>query len=734
MGAFDGALAILGGGSAPPPAADSNAAGLAYLNDPKNRAAVMADADRIAALRPGGGGTPSTQQTAPASPQPAQTAGAFDGALAILSGQSPQTAPAASNREIPYIDDSSNPNAKPGPGMRVEVAGTSKEPNLLEKAIGAGETALSLGTGIAAQIPGAIAAGSSILTNGKYGTQAGVDEAAKRFHEVSDAYTYEPRTDAGKNMLNTVGDAINRSGIVGLTPMAGEIGAAANPVRALVKDNIAARVMPAEPVAAAERIEPTMGGKQAGMPAAAPSPSASTANVGRGSVGAAGTDFVSQARAEGVPEPIIQKIAAQQGGEMNTTAIGRHIEAGSLPVPVDLTKGQATGDINILSHEQNMRGKAPELAARFNAQNGQIAANFDAIRDKVAPDVHVPAGHALDQAIVDAYKTMDEPVRADIQAKYQALADANGGDLPMSGKDFADAAHAALATESKAYANFLPGSVSKLIADYSSGEPMAFRDFESMRTILAREARKASASGDGNAAHAISIVRDALESLPMSEDAAHLKPLADAARAAAKARFDALGKDPAYRAAVEDGVNIGEPSPAADAFLRKYVVQGKNANVQKMLENLSSDPANQQLLAAGLIDHIKGQSGIDIRNGAGNVSQAGLNKALRNLNEKTGLVLGGDTAQTLEKLGNVARYTQEQPRGSYVNNSNTFVAQAADAAKDTIARVADNAAFGVPVGTWTKNALARRSFQKEVASSLEPGAGINHLTSALKKK
>ena len=46
-------------------------------------------------------------------------------------------------------------------------------------------------------------------------------------------------------------------------------------------------------------------------------------------------------------------------------------------------------------------------------------------------------------------------------------------------------------------------------------------------------------------------------------------------------------------------------------------------------------------------------------------------------------------------MGNVARYTQEQPRGSYVSNSNTEVVLAKGAVEH-----ATNAEFhGVPVGT-----------------------------------
>jgi len=87
-------------------------------------------------------------------------------------------------------------------------------------------------------------------------------------------------------------------------------------------------------------------------------------------------------------------------------------------------------------------------------------------------------------------------------------------------------------------------------------------------------------------------------------------------------------------------------------------------------------------------------------------------------------VLGGSAAQTLDTLGNVARYTQEQPRGSYVNNSNTFVAGAANAAKSALEGAANVYAHGVPVGTWTRQSLAKRAVAKDARRALEPGAGM----------
>jgi hypothetical protein len=90
-----------------------------------------------------------------------------------------------------------------------------------------------------------------------------------------------------------------------------------------------------------------------------------------------------------------------------------------------------------------------------------------------------------------------------------------------------------------------------------------------------------------------------------------------------------------------------------------------------------------------------------------------------------GQIFTPETAQQVQTLGNVARYTQAQPRGSYVNNSNTFVSQAAHTVGSALEGAANVAAHGIPVGTWTKNALTSRMGAREVDKILKPGAGVS---------
>lgn len=417
----------------------------------------------------------------------------------------------------------------------------------------------------------------------------------------------------------------------------------------------------------------------------------------------------------------VQQAAAK--GPVNQAAVGRHVEADSLPVKVQLTAGQATGNPTLISDEMNSRAGARVVPPEFyQAQEKNLGQNLDVIRSRVAPDVAYTNDLQRGQAQIDAYKAMDETVRADIAAKYKALSDANGGSLPVSGQTFVQAADQALKKQMKG--RYVPSQVEADLNDLRAGGPMTFENFENLRTNLAAEGRKAARAGDGNAEAAVSIVREALESLPMEGEAANIKPLADAARSAARARFDALRADPAYKAAANDSVGLGDASPLADNFMNNYVIKGKTANVAKMRESLADNPTALQNMSDAALSHLQGAA----KTGEGKFIASAYGKQLGGLKPKLDLLVDPQTAKELETLGNVAGYTTAQPRGSYVNNSNTFVAAAKEAAKGAAEGAANVAAHGVPVGTWTRKILANRSSQKAARDAIKPGAGIGILS------
>lgn len=419
----------------------------------------------------------------------------------------------------------------------------------------------------------------------------------------------------------------------------------------------------------------------------------------------------------------VEKAVQQTGGAVNPEVLARQIQADSLPVKVRLSEGQSLADPRLISLEMNARGKHEAYSKGFAEQNKALVENLRVLRDETGPDVFStnPVEHA--DTLIGRYKAIDEARNADIRAKYQALEEANGGQFPVNGKAFVDAADAALSKKMKT--RYLPAEVRGDLDDFrDKSGMMTFEQFENLRTNLASAGRKAERSGDGNAAAAIAVVRRELESLPMEGAGAELKALADTARSAAKARFDALDADPAYKAAVNESV-------APDQFVQKFVVNGARDNVSKLSAAMAEDPVAAQTLKVATLEHLRKAAGID--NGYnGNFTQAGYNKALQALESKLGALLDPKTAETARTLGDVARYTQFQPKGSFVNNSNTFVSAAAERAADALEGIIDFKAGGIPIASTIRKQMNENKVRKQAEQTFAPGAGLTRLSDLTK--
>ena len=445
------------------------------------------------------------------------------------------------------------------------------------------------------------------------------------------------------------------------------------------------------------------------------------ATVGGQSVGAAATPnttMVQQALSVATPE-LQQALKELPVNQINVPTFQRHIEADSLPIPVRLTKGQATGDVVQLSQEQNKRGKDPQLAERFNQQNKDLIDNVQEIRNLAAPDVYGTKTIENSQGIIDAYKELDSARNTKITDAYKKLEDANGGQFPVDGKAIATKADELLSKKLKT--EFLPQSIRSQLDRFKKGEQMTFEQYEALRTNLAAEIRKAERAADGNAKTALSLVRQAAEQLPLQQGVAgNLKGLADEARTLARERFDMLKKDPAYKAAVDDIV-------PADKFIEKFVINGVNKNVQTMVNHLGKDSPARQHMAAGTINWLADKAGI--YGEQANFSQAGFNKGLKQLDavKNTQEIFDPATATNLRTLGNVAGYTQFQPRGSFVNNSNTLVSSLAEKGKQAFAAGVEKGGNllvpGLQLGTTVMEMRARRAAEAETRKALELGAG-----------
>ena len=450
------------------------------------------------------------------------------------------------------------------------------------------------------------------------------------------------------------------------------------------------------------------------QPTVPPTAQAPSGMVSAGAAVVPDATTIKQALSVATPE-LQQAIASIPVDKVNLPTLQRHIEADTLPVPVRLTEGQATGDVVKLSNEQNRRGRDPVLAQRFNEQNGQLIENLGLIRDKAAPDVYGTKKIENSQGIIDAYKELDTKLNTGINADYQALRDAAGGQFPVDAPKLLQNVEAKLKKE--LLSNEAPKGQFSELQRLAKDQNMTFEDYLSLRRNLGDIART---SQDGNTRKAASYMIEELEKLPLQKEAAALKPLADKARASARARFQMLEKDPAMKAAVNDAV-------PADKFIDKFVVNGVNKNINTMVENLGRDSPAHQHMAAGTVNWLKDKAGIVDE--TGNFSQAGYNKALKQLDDVQNLnmIFNQEAASQLKTLGNVARYTQAQPRGAFVNNSNTLVGSLAEKAARGVAMGVESglnlAAPGLQLGTSVMEMRSRRAAEAETKKALETGAG-----------
>jgi hypothetical protein len=595
------------------------------------------------------------------------------------------------------------------------------------------EAAATMGTGLAGTVAGGLH-GAGALIRGY-----SPEEAAEGVQWWQQALTYQPRTAQGAEATQGITEAMESPwnplawpGAIGEfgAEQAEELGAGpgvATVLRMAPEAATAFLSAPGKlPAAARQSLMADAAGAKGAITKAAeiladvrevPSTGSS---FGADSASAAAASRIDAAH-NASPELIADLRAQIRKGPLNPEAVDRQIDADSLPIRMRLTEGQASQEPSVLSVERNDRGKNPALAARYNEQNQQLVDNLDEMRSQVAPQAVAHDPVQSGQNIIDAYKQYDEVVRADINAKYEALREAAGGDFPVNGQAFVAAADKALKSQMKG--RYVPGEIAADMAELRDGGSMTFEQFENMRTNLAAEARKAERSGDGNAAAAINIVREALESLPLDGASAQLKPLADAARQAAKARFDRLRADPAYKASVEDDVAPGEASALADNFVQKYVVKGKAANVQRMLDTLGTDELAAETIRASGLNYLKARAGVDPYTNEGNFSQSGYNKALAELTPKLESLVGPEMTEQLQRLGRVARAVQARPAGSFVNESNTFTAAAGEGVKSTVEGIANQMALGVPVGSWARKGLQSRESAKITKERLRPAAG-----------
>jgi len=390
-----------------------------------------------------------------------------------------------------------------------------------------------------------------------------------------------------RNMLNT--------SMIGVAPTVGKYGAKGfNAAREVVGD-VRSQM---QQQFATKQGQPTAQTQQSGMQSAGAAV-AMPENVLRGNIDAA----IAQA------SPELQNYIKTQ----NPRAIDLPtLETRSLEEKhgVNLSRGQRTGDTNLYSQEWNKRGETETLGSHFNEQPKQFKAAFENSIRRNAPDIFETDPSSIGQIQINGLAAKDAKRVQAIDAAYKDFRDqyvqsreAAGlpadKDFPVNGNEFLQKANVALQDQLLQYD--VPASIKGLLDDISKNDGnMTYNQFINLDKRLSAKTRE----GTGSERAAAYVIRNQLQDISLSPEAAALQPVYKIATGLAKERFDTIKSNPAYRAAINEAADLNElastgESLKADKFHDKFVNKGTPESIRRMKAELADDPQALQAMTAG---------------------------------------------------------------------------------------------------------------------------------------
>jgi hypothetical protein len=280
-----------------------------------------------------------------------------------------------------------------------QIAPVPQAPSMLDQIVGAGETALTLGTALTGGTVGTIyGAGKGIaqqILSGEFGTPEAVRAVEKAAAEGAQALTYQPRTEVGQEQVQTVGRVLSDV----LPPVLPMITAPGQLLQATRQAAPIVQATAQRGLAATQQVARTTGQAIARPVQAATTAVRETLGMqtpttapvaGRVSVGAAAT-----------PADLQRVATAEQLGIVG---------------PAGLTAGQRTRNFADLQFEKEtakIGDVGAPLRERVSNQTANLIQQFDAMVDRTEPllvDVR-DIGKGVDRAVVNKAEVSRRRVR-----------------------------------------------------------------------------------------------------------------------------------------------------------------------------------------------------------------------------------------------------------------------------------------------------------------------------------
>lgn len=554
------------------------------------------------------------------------------------------------------------------------------QPSVMDKVMGAGETALTIGTGAVGgtlgTIAGALSGLSQQILSGQFGTPEAVRAVEQSAAKGAQALTYQPRTEAGQEMTQNVGQIIANV-LPPVLPMIAAPGAAlqaarqqvplaqATAQRAMTATQQAARTTGqaiAKPVqAATTAVRETLGMEVA--------PTAPTA-TGR-SVGSAAT-----------PESMQRRATAE-----------------SLRVPVTLTKGAEQRDPGQLAFEkEQMKSElGGPLRNRAEENNLQILQNFDAAIDATGAQAAFAGPSAIGKSVVDALASGYAAAKNKVRVAYTKAE--NAGELA------APVTHAPLATfinESAPEATVAPilnvardkGIQLGLLVDNGDGTVSAVPGTLKNSELLRRSINNATGIDPTN-----QLFGGKLKGLLDADTEGLGGNLYKQARALRVEQARKFENRAVVARLIKNRKGMEDPQVAIDQVFQKSIMGGSPEEITflKRVLNTSGKDGQQawKELQAATLQNIRDTtiSGVGTDSaGRPLVSPAKLNQVVSQLdkNGRLDVILGKPEAQLVRDLNEVVKYVTTVPPGTLINSSGT--------AGTLMAAIAEAGATGALIG------------------------------------
>jgi hypothetical protein len=400
----------------------------------------------------------------------------------------------------------------------------------------------------------------------------------------------------------------------------------------------------------------------------------------------------------------------KSGGEVSPASLQAQAEAASLPIPIKLTPGQASGDALHYASEQelakmNLKGGNP-LQQLMSENNQKLIDNVG----KLGADGAPTAADTGKAGLIGLAKK-DALISAAKNAAYDAVKDSQGRSATLDADQFYVNATDRLKDQMASVNN---STVLQHMDDIAEGKlPLTVDTMMKLDKAWGRIQRT---TADGNEAYGIGLLRNELNQTPVSSELGQ-ETMAkyQAARSLARRQFELSDPKsqnfiPGYAAMLKGmgdashnefiaALDGGTANIDADKWFSQNVFQQTPAGVKKLIGFLKDDQTTTQALQHGTMGEIrdrvlKGNDAI----GRSVFSNAAMQKVMDRA-ETLRQILPSDTVTALGRLYNTSSRISGVPYKSAVNWSNTAAASAnMQAIREGAGTVATAAAEAVPGG------------------------------------